>query len=93
MVGLSPTYISKIERGELPPPAEDRVKVIARMLGVDADELLALAGRVSTDLRDIIRQRPKELASFLRTANGLSAQELEQLVRDVEKRRERGEGE
>jgi HTH-type transcriptional regulator, competence development regulator len=28
MIGVSPTYLSKVERDEFPPPAEDRVKEI-----------------------------------------------------------------
>ena len=47
MIGVSPTYLSKVERDEFPPPAEDKVKAIAKIIGCDADELLARAGRVS----------------------------------------------
>jgi hypothetical protein len=36
MIGFSATYLSKIERGELPPPAEERTKEIARLLGQDS---------------------------------------------------------
>lgn len=45
-IGVSPTYLSKVERDEFPPPAEDKVRKIAGVLALDADELLALAGRV-----------------------------------------------
>ena len=81
MVGVSATYVSKIERGEMPPPAEDRVKEIARLLDQDPDELLALAGKVASDLNEIIRNRPRETASFLRSTSGLSGRELEQLTK------------
>jgi transcriptional regulator with XRE-family HTH domain len=27
MIGVSPTYLSKVERDEFPPPAEDKVRV------------------------------------------------------------------
>ena len=37
MIGVSPTYLSKIERNELPPPAEDKVKAIAKIIECDAD--------------------------------------------------------
>ena len=47
MIEVSATYLSKIEREELPPPAEGRVKEIARLLEQDPDELLALAGKVA----------------------------------------------
>ena len=83
MIGVSATYLSKIERGEMPPPAEDRVKEIARLLDQDPDELLALAGKVASDLNEIIRSRPREMASFLRTARGLSGQELERLTKQA----------
>ena len=41
MIGLSPTYLSKVERDEFPPPAEDKVKAIAQIIKRDTDELLA----------------------------------------------------
>src|SRR5262245_33140276 len=59
MIGVSPTYLSKIGRDEFPPPAEDKVRKIAEIIGRDPDEVLALAGRVASDLTDIIRQRPR----------------------------------
>jgi len=68
MIGVSPTYLSKVERDEFAPPAEDKVKAIAKILGQDADELLALAGRVATDVTDIIKKNP-QMATFLRTAS------------------------
>src|ERR1700736_5995900 len=71
MIGVSPTYLSKVERDEFPPPVEDKVKAIARIINCDADELLARAGRVSSDLSDIIKRRPIELAALLRTTKGL----------------------
>src|SRR6266851_7706101 len=71
MIGVSPTYLSKVERDEFPPPAEDKVRKIAEIIGCDADELLARAGRVSSDLSEIIKQRPRELAALLRTTKGL----------------------
>jgi transcriptional regulator with XRE-family HTH domain len=83
MVGMSPTYLSKVERDEFAPPAEDKVRAIADALGQDADELLALAGRVSAELADIIKRHPREMATFLRAANGLSAEEMQRLVEEA----------
>lgn len=90
MIKVSATYLSKIERGELSPPAEERVKEIARLLDQDPDELLALAGRVATELDDIIRERPRAMASFLRTARGLTTREIERLMADAAKKKEPG---
>ena len=80
-IGVSPTYLSKIERGEFDPPAEDKVRRIAEIIGHDPDELLALAGRVASDLTDIIRQRPRQMADFLRAAKGLTTEDIARLAR------------
>lgn len=80
-IGVSPTYLSKVERDEFSPPAEDKVKKVAEILDLDSDELLALAGRVSSDLSDIIKQQPREMAALLRTTKGLAADDLVRLAR------------
>ena len=87
-IGISPTYLSKVERDELPPPAEDRVVAIAKILDCDRDELLAMAGKVSSDLTEIIRRHPREIASFLRSATGLTAEHMARLAEEARKTRE-----
>ena len=62
-LGVSPTYLSKVERDEMPPPVEDKVKAIAAILEQDPDELLALSGRVASDVNEIIINHPREMAS------------------------------
>ena len=89
MIGVSPTYLSKIERGDFDPPAEDKVRKIAAIIGRDPDELLALAGRVASDLTEIIRRRPREMADFLRAAKGLSGEDMARLARQAQKAREK----
>ena len=85
MIGISPTYLSKVERDEFPPPAEDKVGKIAKIIGCDVDDLLARAGRVSTDISDLIKRHPVELAALLRTTRGLKAEDIIGLVRDAQK--------
>jgi transcriptional regulator with XRE-family HTH domain len=88
MIGVSATYLSKIERDEFPPPAEDRVKAVAKVLNLDADDLLARAGRVSSDISDIIKRHPIELAALLRTTKGLTAEDIIRLARQARKSKE-----
>jgi transcriptional regulator with XRE-family HTH domain len=85
MIRVSPTYLSKVERDEFPPPAEDKVRKIAEIIGCDSDELLARAGRVSSDLSEIIKQHPRELAQLLRATQGFSVGVLMGMVHDAEK--------
>ena len=79
-VGMSPTYLAPIERDVFPPPAEPKIVRIARALGRDPDEFLALAGRVGSDLRKIIRRQPVRVARLLRAVDGLAPDDLDQLV-------------
>lgn len=64
--GLEPSFLSKIERGITPPPSERKIKAIAEALSLDADVLLALAGKISSDLQEVIRQRPKLFGELIR---------------------------
>ena len=90
-VGMSATYLSKIERGEFPPPAEEKILAIAQRLELDADELMSLAGRIPSDVAKIIRDNPVELSGFLRQAGGLSAQERQRLLKKFFGRTTRGD--
>src|SRR5271169_5237098 len=85
IIEVSPTYLSKVERDEFPPPAEDKVKSIAKIIECDTDDLLARAGRVSSDISDIIKRHPVELAALLRTTKSLTADELNRLARQAQK--------
>ena len=85
MIEVSPTYLSKVERDEFPPPAEDKVRKIAKIIECDVDDLLARAGRVSTDITDIIKRQPVELAALLRTTKGLTADDIARLARQAQK--------
>src|SRR5688572_29458661 len=82
-VGIEPSYLSKIERGEQPPPSEETIRALARELGEDADVLLALGGKVSGDLQRIIRRRPALFAQLIRDLKDLPDHAVLRLVREV----------
>ena len=86
-IGVSPTYLSKVERDEFAPPAEDKVRKIAEIIGCDADELVGRAGRVPSELSEIIKQHPHRhaLTALLRTTKGLTAEDISKLVRQGQK--------
>jgi transcriptional regulator with XRE-family HTH domain len=65
-IGVSGNFLSEMERGRFAPPSEGKIALIAEKLGKNKDELLALAGKVSSDVIEIILQRPKELTTLLR---------------------------
>jgi HTH-type transcriptional regulator, competence development regulator len=82
-IDVEPSYLSKIERGEQPPPGEQTIVALAAQLGEDADVLLALAGKVSEDLLAIIRKRPKMFAQLIRDLKQMPDHAVLRLVREV----------
>ncbi len=82
-IGVEPSFLSKVERGEAPPPSEAKIVLIARELGEDPDVLLALAGRVSSDLQEVIRGRPELFAALIRQLKDMSDHAVQRLVREV----------
>ena len=82
-IGVEPGYLSRIERGETPPPSEAMVRRLAEDLGEDTDLLLAMAGKVARDIREIIIQRPIIFAELIRSLGEASDEELAILVRKI----------
>ena len=82
-VGIEPAYLSKIERGDMQPPSEATIKKIAKELGEDPDILLAMAGKVSGDLQEIILKRPKLFADLIRQLKQMPDDAILRVVREV----------
>lgn len=82
-IGVEPSYLSKVERGEQAPPSEEKIKALAAELGEDGDVLLALAGKVSTDLQEVIRKRPRLFAELIREIEDMPDHAVLRLVREV----------
>lgn len=81
--GMQPSYLSKIERGLVPPPGEATLVRLAEELDLEPDVLLALAGKVSGDLLDVIRRRPLLFAQLIRELKDLPDHAVLRLVREV----------
>ncbi len=82
-VGIEPSYLSRIERGAESPPSEATIRRLAAELEEDEDVLLALAGKVSSDLQDAIRRRPALFAQLIRQLAELPDHAVLRLVREV----------
>jgi transcriptional regulator with XRE-family HTH domain len=82
-IGVEASYLSKIERGEQPPPSEKAILALARVLGQDPDLLLAMAGKISADLQTIIRKRPLLFAQLIRELKNMPDHAVLRLVREV----------
>jgi transcriptional regulator with XRE-family HTH domain len=84
--GVSPTFMSKVET-ENWKPKEEKLRKIAQVLGLDGSDLVARAGRVPSDLAEIIKEhgaRP-ELEALLRTTKRFSSEQMGKLVQQAER--------
>ena len=85
-IKVSPTFLSKVETEDWK-PGEEKLRKIAEVIGCDPEDLMARAGRVPTELSEIIKQSPHrhQMTALLRTAKGFTAEEMEKLVRQAQK--------
>lgn len=81
--GIKPTYLSQVEREELDPPSEKTTVALAKEVGEDPDVMLALAGKVSSDLQAIIRKHPRAFAELIRQLKDMPEHAILQVVREV----------
>lgn len=84
LVGISATYLSRIENNKEPsPPSEEKIRRLADELGEDFDELMRLADRLPSDVTEIIKM-DDDMPAFLRRAreNNVSAKDLLSLLED-----------
>ncbi len=63
-VGINFTYLSKLENGVLTSLSEKVISKLAEVLNTDKDELLILAGRVPSDVAEMLLKNSKLLQSI-----------------------------
>lgn len=68
-LGISYTYLSKLENNEIR-PSEELVGRIAAYFGYNEDSLLLSAGKVPPDVVAILRENPEEAIAFLKERFG-----------------------
>lgn len=53
-IGIDFSYLSKLENDRIPPPAADTIVAICNELGIDPEELLALTGKIPSDVQKTV---------------------------------------
>jgi len=82
-IGIEPSYLSKIERGIQTYLSEGKIIALAKDLNEDPDILLALSGKISTDVQEIIRKRPRLFTQLIRDLKNLPDHAVLRIVREV----------
>jgi transcriptional regulator with XRE-family HTH domain len=81
-VGISPAYLSRIERDKEPPPSPEVIKTMARVLAVDPDVLFRLSSSTDPEIVDFLRTQPEamKLLRFLHKSE-LGGKEIQRLLK------------
>jgi len=82
-IGIEPSLLSRVERGEPSSISEKKIIALAKDLEEDADVLLALSGKVSSDIQAVIRKRPQLFAQLIRDLKELPDHAVLRIVREV----------
>lgn len=90
-LGVSPTYVSGVENGTLPPPTAERLTRIAELLETSLDDLIGLAGRWDDVAKQAVEDRP-EFVRLFRAVKDLSADQVDELSKRAEELSEDGDG-
>jgi CheY-like chemotaxis protein/transcriptional regulator with XRE-family HTH domain len=76
-IGIEPSYLSKIEKGQPVTLSEEKLVALAEILGEDPDYLLALGGKISHDVQNIIKTRPMLFARLVREMKDMPDEAIE----------------
>lgn len=85
--GISATFLSRVETGKEPAtPSEDTLRKIADVLGDNFDELMQLAGRIPSKVKDYMKADPG-MPEFMRQAqeSNVSSEKLMELLEKAKK--------
>ena len=79
--GISPTYLSRIERGKERAPRPEVIKELAKLLAADPDVLFRLSSSTDPDVTDYLRERRRvmDLVRYL-IDNHFTDEEIETVL-------------
>ncbi|HPM09155.1 MAG TPA: helix-turn-helix transcriptional regulator [Paludibacter sp.] len=85
-VGISPAYLSRIERGKERPPRPELIKGLAKVLAADPDVLFRLSSSTDPDVVEYLHDQPEvmNLLRFIKDAD-FTDTEILHLIEAAEK--------
>ena len=85
-VGISPAYLSRIERGKERPPRPEVIKELAKVLAADPDVLFRLSSSTDPEVVDFLHGQPEimNLLRYLKEAD-FTEKEAEKLLNAAKK--------
>ena len=93
-IGISATYLSRLENNKENPPQADKLIQIAKVYDKTEDEIFSLADRVPPDIEETYKKNKiykEKLPELMRTIaqQNLSSDQWDQFIKDTKNRRKR----
>ncbi len=84
-VGISPAYLSRIERGKESPPRPEVIKNLAKLLAADPDVLFRLSSSTDPEVVGFLHNQPEvmNLLRYIKEASFTEA-EIKSLIQTAE---------
>ena len=84
-IGISPAYLSRIERDKERPPRPDIIKVMAKVLAADPDVLFRMSSSTDPEIVDYLHTKSEamNLLRFLKDAD-FTENEIKDLIQVAE---------
>lgn len=84
-VGISPAYLSRIERNKERPPRPEVIKELARNLAADPDVLFRLSSSTDPEVVDFLHDQPEvlNLLRFIKETN-FTEDDIKKLIQSAE---------
>lgn len=84
-VGISPAYLSRIERGKEYPPRPEVIKDLAKVLAADPDVLFRLSSSTDPEVVDYLHDQPEvmSLLRYIKEVN-FTKDDIKKLIRAAE---------
>lgn len=77
--GLSITFISRLERDDLSPPGEEKLKKLAHIFKMDEEDMIFKAERVPSNISQMMIDRP-DIVPILRLGSKKTPEEVRALI-------------
>ena len=84
-IGISPAYLSRIERGKERPPRPEVIKKLAKELAADPDVLFRLSSSTDPEVVEYLHDQPgvMNLLRYIKNAN-FAESEIQSLIQTAE---------
>lgn len=79
MLDVSQTFLSRMERNEIPAPGEEKIVAMAQVLSMDSEKLIFMAKKMPKAIKKLIIDRP-DISPLIKIASTKTPEEINKIV-------------